>query len=65
MGLGQTSLETMLMYFPAHQIKTMHRESLKTKMLEIIKNDEERPTIIDDCPKDGGEEFFTEMHCIL
>ena len=21
--------------------------------------------IIDDCAKDGGEEFFTEMHCVL
>ena len=20
---------------------------------------------IDDCVKDGGEEFFTEMHCVL
>ena len=20
---------------------------------------------IDDCAKDGGEEFFTEMHCVL
>ena len=22
-------------------------------------------TIIDDCAKDGGEEFFTEMQCVL
>ena len=21
--------------------------------------------VIDDCAKDGGEEFFTEMHCVL
>ena len=21
-------------------------------------------TIIEDCAKDGGEEFFTEMHCV-
>ena len=20
--------------------------------------------VIDDCAKDGGEEFFTEMHCV-
>ena len=22
-------------------------------------------TIIDDCAKDGGKEFFTEMHCVI
>ena len=21
--------------------------------------------VIEDCAKDGGEEFFTEMHCVL
>ena len=23
------------------------------------------PLFLDDCAKDGGEEFFTEMHCAL
>ena len=30
-----------------------------------VRESGETSIAIDDCAKDGGEEFFTEMHCIL
>ena len=38
--------------------------SLLCRFSKILQNASEHRSI-EDCAKDGGEEFFTEMHCFL
>ena len=34
-------------------------------MTQIERLDHKKASPIEDCAKDGDEEFFTEMHCVL